>query len=150
MVKKEVFEWIRTGQKNIELRIGKAKKGDVAVFQCGRNILRRKIIKREEGNLTGVLRKDNYKKIIPSAHSLEEAVNYIKKLYETTEGVFTAYYFETILAREKIIFLCVHMIQICRGGKPAPAERHSCRCFLNSSLTNNNSGLLLSAGAPAA
>ena len=29
-----------------------------------------------------------------------------------------------------------------RGGKPAPAERHSCRCFLNSSLTNNNSSLL--------
>ena len=38
MVKKEVFEWIRTGQKNIELRRGKAKKGDVAVFQCGRNL----------------------------------------------------------------------------------------------------------------
>jgi len=34
MVKKEVFEWIWTGQKTIELRRGKAKKGDVAVFQC--------------------------------------------------------------------------------------------------------------------
>jgi len=32
MVKKEVFEWIRIGQKNIELRKGKAKEGDVAVF----------------------------------------------------------------------------------------------------------------------
>ena len=51
MVKKEVFEWIRSGQKNIELRRGKAKKGDVAVFQCGRNILRRKIVKKEEGLL---------------------------------------------------------------------------------------------------
>ena len=67
---------------------------DVAVFQCGRNILRRKIIKREEGNLTDVLRKDNYKNIIPSANTLEEAINYIKKLYGTTEGVFTAYYFK--------------------------------------------------------
>jgi len=64
MVKKEVFEWIRTGQKNIELRRGKAKKGDVAVFQCGKNILRRKIVKREEGKLTDVLRRDNYKNII--------------------------------------------------------------------------------------
>jgi len=36
MVKKEVFEWIHTGQKNIELRRGKANKDDVAVFQCGR------------------------------------------------------------------------------------------------------------------
>jgi ASC-1-like (ASCH) protein len=56
MVKKEVCEWIRTGQKNIELRRGKTKKGDNAVFQCGRNILRRKIIKREESSLTDVLR----------------------------------------------------------------------------------------------
>jgi len=32
MVKKEVLAWIQTGQKNIELRRRKAKKGDVAVF----------------------------------------------------------------------------------------------------------------------
>ena len=93
MVKKEVFEQIRTGQKTNELRRRKAKQGDIAVFQCARNILRGKIIKREEGNLTDVLRKDNYKNIIPSADTLEEAINYIKKLYGTTEGVFTAYYF---------------------------------------------------------
>ena len=80
MVKIEAFEWIRTGQKNIELRRGKAKKGDVAVFQCGRNILRRKIIKREEGNLTNVLRKGNHKNIIPSANTVEEVINYIKEL----------------------------------------------------------------------
>ena len=55
MVKKEVFEWTQTGQKSVELRRGKAKKGDVAVFQCGRNILRRKIVKREEGDLIDVL-----------------------------------------------------------------------------------------------
>jgi len=42
MVKKGVFEWIKTGQKTIELRKGKAKSGDQAVFQCGRNILREK------------------------------------------------------------------------------------------------------------
>jgi len=33
MVKHEVFEWILTEQKSIELRRGKAKKGDDAVFQ---------------------------------------------------------------------------------------------------------------------
>ena len=74
MVKKEVFEWIINKQKTIELRRGNAKKGDVAVFQYGRNILRRKIIKREEGNLTDVLRKDSYKNVIPSANTLEEAM----------------------------------------------------------------------------
>ena len=92
MVKKEVFEWIVNGQKNVELRKGKARKGDEAVFQCGKNILRRKIIKIEEGKLTDVLRQDNYKKVIFKANTLEEAINYIKKLYGTTEGVFTAYY----------------------------------------------------------
>jgi len=56
MVKKEVFEWIRTGQKTIELRRGKAKHGDNAVFQSGRNILRGKIIKKEEGSLTDIPR----------------------------------------------------------------------------------------------
>jgi cobalamin biosynthesis protein CbiG len=56
MVKKEVFEWIINKQNSIELKEGKVKKGNVLVFQCGRNILRRKIIKREEGSLTDVLR----------------------------------------------------------------------------------------------
>jgi len=41
MVKKEVFEWIRTGQKSIELRRGRAKKGNNAVFQCGREYSRK-------------------------------------------------------------------------------------------------------------
>jgi len=88
-----VFEWIRSGQKTIELRRGKAKEGSNAVFQCGRNILRGLIVKKEEGNLTGILRQDNFKDIIPSARSLEEATEYLKKLYEKVEGTFTAYCF---------------------------------------------------------
>ena len=54
-------------------------------------IFRRKIIEREEGNLTDVLRKDIFKNIISSANTLEEAINYIKKLHGTVEGAFTAY-----------------------------------------------------------
>jgi ASC-1-like (ASCH) protein len=57
---------------------------------------RRKIIKREESSLTDVLREDNYKNIIPSANTLEEAINYIKRLYGTTAGVFTAYYMHAL------------------------------------------------------
>jgi hypothetical protein len=67
----------------------------MAVFQCGRRIIRRRIVKREEGLLTHVLRGDNYKKIIPIADSLQEAVGYIKELYDTTKGIFTAYYFKS-------------------------------------------------------
>ena len=94
LVKREIFEVIINKRKTIELRKGKAKKGDVAVFQCVRKSLRRRIIKKEEGNLTDVLRQDNFKNIIPSVNTLEEAINYIKNIYGTTEGVFTAYYFE--------------------------------------------------------
>ena len=93
MVKKEVFEWIKTRQKTIELRKGKAKSGDQAVFQCGRNILRGKIIRKEEGNLSTLLHNLNFKGIIPTANSIEEAIAYIKKLYGITDGTFTAYKF---------------------------------------------------------
>jgi len=55
---------MRTGKKTIELRRGKAKQGDNAVFQCVRNILRGIIVKKEEGSLTDVLRQDNYKFIV--------------------------------------------------------------------------------------
>jgi len=93
MVKKEVFEWIKAGQKTVELRTGKARSGDQAVFQCGRNILRGKIISKDEGNLSTLLHNINCKEIIPTANSIEEAIAYIKKLYVTTEGTLTAYKF---------------------------------------------------------
>jgi len=93
MVKKEVFEWVKTGQKTIELRRGKAKAGDRAIFQCGRNILRGIIISKDEGNLLALLRNLNFKDIIPTANSIEEATAYIKKLYGTIDGTFTAYRF---------------------------------------------------------
>ncbi|MEM3618140.1 MAG: hypothetical protein QXK47_03590 [Candidatus Bathyarchaeia archaeon] len=93
MVKKEVFEWIKTGQKTIELRKGKAKAGDHAVFQCGRNILIGKIIGKDEGNLATLLHNLNFKEIIPTANTVEEATAYIESLYGTTEVTFTAYRF---------------------------------------------------------
>jgi ASC-1-like (ASCH) protein len=94
MVKKEVFEWIKTGKKTIELRKGKAKAGEQAVFQCGRNILRGNIVRRNEGSLAALLQSLNFKQIIPTAGSVEEAKAYIKKLYGTTDGMFTAYQFD--------------------------------------------------------
>jgi hypothetical protein len=54
LVKKETFEWKKTGKKNIELRKRKAKQGDTVVFQCETQILKGKITKKEEGNLTAV------------------------------------------------------------------------------------------------
>jgi hypothetical protein len=53
-----VSEWIRNGQKSIELRKGKCKNGDDAVFQCESKILRGKIIIKEEGTLKDLLKPD--------------------------------------------------------------------------------------------
>jgi ASC-1-like (ASCH) protein len=94
MVKKQVFVWIVTGLRTIEVREGKAKKGDDAVFQCGKKVLRGKITKKEEGSLTDILRQDNYKNIVPIVNSFEEAIIYLKGLYRSDEGTFTAYYFD--------------------------------------------------------
>jgi hypothetical protein len=44
-----------------------------------------------ERSLNDVLRKDNYKIIIPSAQSLEEAVTYFKGFCGTVEGRFTTF-----------------------------------------------------------
>jgi len=40
------------------------------------------------------LRQDNYKNIIPIAHSLKEAITYLKGLYGIAKGTFTAYHFD--------------------------------------------------------
>jgi len=42
------YSWLR--KKSLNGLSTNIKKDDVAVFQCGRNILRTKIIKKEEGN----------------------------------------------------------------------------------------------------
>jgi hypothetical protein len=46
IVKKEVFEWMRTGLKTVEIRKGRAKAGERAIFQCRRSVIKRRIIKR--------------------------------------------------------------------------------------------------------
>jgi len=42
VVKKEMFEWIRSGRKTVELRKGKAKSGDQAVRAQSRSVIARK------------------------------------------------------------------------------------------------------------
>jgi ASC-1-like (ASCH) protein len=94
MVKKEIFEWVRSGRKIVELRKGKAMSGDQAVFQCGRgNILRGNILKRHEDSLQAILQKIDFRKLRPTANSVEDVIDSIKKLYGTTDGTFTAYEF---------------------------------------------------------
>jgi len=102
-------------QKDNEFRRGKARKGDEAIFQCGRRIVRGKITRREEGTLEDVLRQDNYKKIVPIANSLEEAIGYLKRFKEK--------YKEAVSLPKKIErFLCplmkeLHLVKVERNLK---------------------------------
>ena len=90
--KKEVFIWLKEGKKTIDVRKGKPYRGDVAYFFSGPSQLQLRIIKKETGRLTDLVRLDNFKRVIPSAKSPVEAIRYLERLYSNYEGVFTAYY----------------------------------------------------------
>jgi hypothetical protein len=99
--KKEVFQWLLQGQKTIDVRKGKPKPGEIAVFQSGPSILRLKILKTECGQLSDILRLDNFRAIIPSAVVLGDAVGYLRGIYGSDGGIFTAYYIESLFVSKK-------------------------------------------------
>lgn len=92
--KKEVFEWLTEGKKTIDIRKGSPHRGEIAVFEAGPHVLRLRIARRESGRLTDLVRLDNYRQVIPSAQTLDDAVGYLRKLYGDYDGVFTAYHVE--------------------------------------------------------
>jgi ASC-1-like (ASCH) protein len=102
LTKKEVFEWIRTGRKNVELRRGKIQNGDVITFLNGRSeSISGRILRKKEGKLEDVLNTMNYNQIIPTAKNLDEAKVFIRRLYPSTRGTFTTYEFEIEETRQK-------------------------------------------------
>jgi ASC-1-like (ASCH) protein len=80
------------GEKTIDVRKGDPFRGEIAVYLSGRKVLRMKITNREMGMLEEVVRSDNYRLVIPSAVTVEDAVAYLRQLYDGYDGVFTAYY----------------------------------------------------------
>ncbi len=93
MSKKDVFAWLKIGTKTLEVRKGSAKTGNSAVFQCGPNCLEMHIIKTETGKMNEIINCNNYKKVIPSAKNLDEAISYLREIYTFNEAdIFTAYY----------------------------------------------------------
>jgi ASC-1-like (ASCH) protein len=90
--KKEVFAWIKEGKKTIDVRKGKAWRGEVAVVQSGPRYLRLQIVKKETGKLTEIIRADNFRLVIPSAETRDGAFDYLRGLYRVDDGLFTAYY----------------------------------------------------------
>ena len=90
--KKEAFEWLTSSKKTIDVRKGNPHRGEGAVYLSGRKVLRMRITKRETGKLGEVVRSDNYRMIIPSAAVIDDALVYLRCLYDGYDGVFTAYY----------------------------------------------------------
>ncbi len=90
--KKEPFEWISSGKKTIDVRKGIPRRGEIAVYLSGRNVLKKQISRTETGTLTEVVQLDNFRQIIPSAESVEDAIIYLRRLYGSCEDIFTAYY----------------------------------------------------------
>jgi ASC-1-like (ASCH) protein len=93
--KKPIYEWIKSGQKTIELRRGKSIDGDSITFLSGRGEKTKgRILGRHEGKLEDLLNHVTYSKIVPPAKSFDEALAFIKKIYPFTEGIFTTYEFQ--------------------------------------------------------
>ena len=91
--RKEVYAWIRASQKTIDVRKGKPHIGTVATIQCGKYpALRLQIVKRETGSLAQIITEDNFKFVIPTAKTLKDAIDYLRRIYGTEEGIFTAYH----------------------------------------------------------
>ncbi len=67
-------------------------RGEIAVFLSGRNVLRMKITKRETGKINEIVRADNFRLVIPSAVTIEEAVAYLARLYDGYVGIYAAYH----------------------------------------------------------
>jgi ASC-1-like (ASCH) protein len=95
LTKKQVFEWIKAGEKTIELRSGKCLNGNKIAFLNGqRQCVTGRILRKREGKLEDVLNADTFRKIVPTAKSLEEAVVFVKQIYPLSGDTFTTYEFQ--------------------------------------------------------
>ena len=81
-----------SGKKTIDVRKGNPFRGEFAVYLSGRKVLRMKITKREAGRLEEVVRWDNYRLVIPSALLLDDALSYLREIYNGYDGIFCAYH----------------------------------------------------------
>jgi ASC-1-like (ASCH) protein len=97
LTKKQIYDWIKAGEKTIELRSGKSLNGETITFLSGRRqTVKARILRKREGKLEEVLNLETYAKIIPTAKNLDEALAFVKQIYKSTDGVFTAYEFRLI------------------------------------------------------
>ena len=86
MLKKRFFEQYKSGMKDIELRNVQPQwkngnVGDAAVLLCGRNILRKTIVKIHKGSLARILLDVDYRRIFPESNTIFDAVDTTREIY---------------------------------------------------------------------
>ena len=91
LAKKEVFIWLKQGKKTIDIRKGNPQQGGTVQFICGPHRLTLRVVETQSGKLTEMIRPDNFRQVIPSAATVDDAVAYLRRLYGVYDGVFTAY-----------------------------------------------------------
>ena len=101
MVKKKYFDLLRFGKRDVELRAVKrqwknSKIGDIATIQCGRQLLRKRIINVHRGTLARIFLKVDYKQAFPEASTVFQAVKAAIELYPDAEE-FMAFELEDIV-----------------------------------------------------
>jgi ASC-1-like (ASCH) protein len=92
LAKKEVLEWLKAGKKTIDIRKGNPRQGDRVLFVSGPYKLEMQVVGRQSGALGELIRSDNFRQVIPSAGSVDEAMDYLRRFYSDLDGVFTAYF----------------------------------------------------------
>jgi ASC-1-like (ASCH) protein len=91
LAKKEIFEWLKQGKKTIDVRKGNPQYGGNVLFVCGPYRLAMRIVDIQSGQLTDLIRQDNFRQVIPSAQSVDDALAYLRRIYDDCDGIFTAY-----------------------------------------------------------
>ena len=83
----KLLKWrIEDGEKDVELRNiqpqwKNSRVGNEAVLMCGRDIMRKRILKIHRGSLDKILKEVDYNRIFPDARDKLEASNKVREIY---------------------------------------------------------------------
>ncbi len=97
LAKKEVMQWLKEGKKTIDVRKGSCRSTDsTVVFMSGPHKITATITKTVTGKLGEVITETNYRQVIPTAQTLQDAYSYLNEIYGDYDGTYTAYYLDNI------------------------------------------------------
>lgn len=89
-VNEEYFSLYRFAKKDVELRAAKSQwvnacLGDVATIRCGSKSFRKRITRIYRGSLARIFKDVHYRRIVPEASTVFDAVKMVTELYPLAE-----------------------------------------------------------------